>query len=84
MQQKHKSVKQVSDLPDGCQQGRFGSTFRCVKDPVREGQACGAGTEKGPWLKQINRLPSSPDVVITAGSENSVPCAWGEIGTGYT
>lgn len=41
------------------------------------------GLKKGPRPKQINRRPSSPDAVITAGSENSVPCARGEIGTGY-
>lgn len=50
MQRKPKSVKQASGLPDGCQQGRFGSAFRCVKDPVR-GQACEAGTKKGTMAK---------------------------------
>lgn len=72
------------DLPDGRQQGRFGCAFRCVEDPVREGQAHRAWTEKVQPLKPVNRQPSSPDAVIGAGSENSVPCAWGEIGAGYT
>lgn len=47
-----KSVKQVGDLLDGCQQGRFGGAFRCVEDPVRGGQTHWAVTEKYRWLQQ--------------------------------
>lgn len=47
-----KSVKQVGNLPDGCQQGRFGGAFRCVEDPVRRGQTHWAVTEKYQWLQQ--------------------------------
>lgn len=46
------SVKQVGNLPDGCQQGRFGGAFRCVEDPVRRGQTHWAVTEKYQWLQQ--------------------------------
>lgn len=47
-----KSVKQVGDLLDGCQQGRFGGALRCVEDPVRGGQTQWAVTEKYRWLQQ--------------------------------
>lgn len=47
-----KSVKQVGDLPDGFQQGRFGSAFGCVEDPVRGGQTHWAVTETYQWRQR--------------------------------
>lgn len=40
-----KWVKEVGNLPDGCQQGWVGAALRCVEDPVRK-QIHGAVTEK--------------------------------------
>ncbi len=87
-QEGKRPVKQV-DVPDGFQQGRFSRHCRRVIYPGKVVQIRHlAGNEKrqhGCYISTFTQsaVQVSPNVVIHAGGENSVPRTRREISTGY-